>query len=60
MWSVWETISSEVAYLPTRSREYMLVTLIPASFHNLARMGLVLLNGSVGQEPYIVVDVKVE
>lgn len=38
----------------------MLVTLVPASFHNLARMGFVFLDGSVGQEPYIVMDVKVE
>lgn len=38
----------------------MLVTLVPTSFHDLARMGFIFLDGRVGQEPYIVMYVKVE
>ena len=56
----WDPISDAVTHLPTRSREYVFVTLIPASFHDLARVRLVFLDGRVGQEPYIVMDVKVE
>ena len=38
----------------------MLVPLIPAPFHNFTRMGLIFLFRGVGEEPYIVVYVKVK
>ena len=38
----------------------MFVALIPTAFHHLASMRFVLLHGRVGEQPHIVVDVKVE
>lgn len=38
----------------------MLVALIPTTFYNLPCMGLVFLFCSVGKQPYVIVNVKVE
>ena len=46
--------------LPSGRWEDVLVALIPTTFYNLPRMGLVFLFCSVSEQPYIIVNVKVE
>ena len=47
-------------YLPSRSRENVLVALVPTPFHDLPCMGFVLLDIGIRQETDVVMDVKVE
>jgi hypothetical protein len=46
--------------LPSGRWEDMLVALIPTTFYDFPRMGLVFLFRSVSEQPHIIVNVKVE
>jgi hypothetical protein len=38
----------------------MFVALIPTAFHDFASMGFILLPGCIGEQPDIVVNIKIE
>jgi hypothetical protein len=46
--------------LPSGSGKDVFVALIPATFYDLASVRFILLHGRVGEQPHIVMDVKVE
>lgn len=52
--------TSGKTYLPARCREYMFVSLIVASFDNLAGMRFILFLRCVCKQAHVVVNIKIE
>ncbi len=52
--------NGRVVDLPARRGKHVFVALVPRALHDLARVALVLLDGGVGDQPHVVVDVEVE